>query len=463
MKHKTLVILVIMGLLLLSVGCAAEPETIVQTVEVEVPGETIVQTVEVEVPGETIVQTVEVEVPGEEVVVEKRIVIFNSYQTDPKAIDAEKHLVSLYEEQNPDVDIVQSNVPSEDFKQAIRAYLTASTPPDVLTWFAGNRARFFIDKGQIMDISDVWENAGLNEAYPAGFEALSTVDGKQYFLPASYYWWGVYYRPSIFEEYGLEPPQTWEEFMAVCETLKSNGVTPITIGTKAPWPAAGWFDYLNMRVNGPEFHINLMLGKESYTDPRVEKVFTDYFAPVIENGYFIDNPTAYTVPEAIQFMVDGKAAMFLMGAFIHNVWPEELADDIAFFQFPIIDPSVPVGEDAPTDGYFIAANAQHVEDAKDFLAFFGSTEAQQYFAEELGRLPVNTNVDTSGFTAEQQQGIAMLQGADYVAQFYDRDTTPEMATEGMNGMIEFWDNPGDIASILERLEETRVELFESEE
>jgi len=463
MKHITFAIMAIMVLLLLLVGCATESETIIETVEVEVPGETIIETVEVEVPGETIIETVEVEVLGEEVMVEKDIVNFISYQTDPKAIDAEKHLISLYEEQNPGVDVVQSNVPSEDFKQAIRAYLTASTPPDLLTWFAGNRARFFIDKGLIMDISDVWESEGWNEDYPAGFKALSTVDDKQYFLPASYYWWGVWYRKSIFEEHGLEPPQTWEEFMTVCETLKSNGVTPITIGTRAPWPAAGWFDYLNMRVNGPEFHVNLMLGKESYTDPRVEKVFTDYWAPMIENGYFIDNPTAYSVPESVQFMVDGKAAMYLMGAFIHNVWPEELNDDLAFFQFPIIDPSVPVGEDAPTDGYFIAVNAPNEEAAKDLLGFLGSAESQQYFADELGRLPVNTAVDTSGFTDEQQQGIGMLQGADYVAQFYDRDTTPEMATEGMNGMIEFWDNPGDIARILEQLEETRVELFETEE
>jgi len=441
MKHKTIAIMLFVALVLLVVGCATEPETII---------------------GETIIETVEVDVPGEDVMVEKDIVNFISYQTDPKAIDAEKHLISLYEEQNPGVDVIQSNVPSEDFKQAIRAYLTASTPPDLLTWFAGNRARFFIDKGLIMDISDVWEDEGWNEDYPAGFNALSTVDDKQYFLPASYYWWGVWYRPSIFEEFGLEPPQTWEEFMTVCDTLKSNDVTPVTIGTRAPWPAAGWFDYLNMRVNGPEFHVNLMLGTESYTDPRVEKVFTDYWAPMIEKGYFIDNPTAYSVPESIQFMIDGKAAMYLMGAFIHNVWPEELNDDIAFFQFPIIDPSVPVGEDAPTDGYFIAAKAPNAEAAKDLLGFLGSPESQQYFADELGRLPVNTAVDTSGFTDEQQQGIAMLQGADYVAQFYDRDTTPEMATEGMNGMIEFWDNPGDIAGILERLEATRVELFETE-
>jgi ABC-type glycerol-3-phosphate transport system substrate-binding protein len=361
-----------------------------------------------------------------------------------------------------EVTVVQTVEAHEDFKQAIRAYLTASTPPDVMTWFAGNRARFFIDKGLIMDISDVWESEGWNESYPAGFRALSTVDGKQYFLPTSWYWWAVYYRTDIFEQYGLEPPETWDQFLQVCETLKANGVTPITIGTKYRWTAAAWFDYLNMRVNGPEFHINLMLGKERYDDPRVLTIFTDYWAPLIENGYFIDDPAAYSWAEAIPFMLNGEAAMYLMGDFLRDSYPDEDEANLDFFRFPIIDPAVPVGEEAPTDGFFIAANAQHAEAAKKFLAFLGSVEAQQYYADNLGRLPTNLEVDTSGFTATQQKGLELIQGADYVAQFYDRDTTPEMADEGMNGFMQFWDNPDEIEEILAYLQSVSEEIFVEE-
>jgi multiple sugar transport system substrate-binding protein/raffinose/stachyose/melibiose transport system substrate-binding protein len=248
----------------------------------------------------------------------------------------------------------------------------------------------------------------------------------------------------------------------VCETLKANGVAPIAIGTKYRWTAAAWFDYLNMRVNGPEFHINLMLGKESYDDPRVTKVFTDYWAPLIENGYFIDDPAAYSWAEAVPFLINGDAAMYLMGDFLRDSYPDEEEGNLDFFRFPIIDPNVPVGEDAPTDGFFIAANAQHTDAAKKFLGYLGSVEAQQYYADTLGRLPTNMGVDTSGFTPVQQKGLELIQGADFVAQFYDRDTTPEMADEGMNGFMEFWDNPGSIDDILTRLETTRQEVFAEE-
>jgi multiple sugar transport system substrate-binding protein/raffinose/stachyose/melibiose transport system substrate-binding protein len=388
-----------------------------------------------------------------------QVVVYNSNWSDPEPKRVEADLMDMFQKENPGIDVIHSAVAHEDFKQAIRAYLTSSNPPDVLTWFAGNRARFFIDKGLILDISDVWEEAGWNESYSKGFKALSTVDGKQYFLPGSWYWWAVYYSKSTFEKYDIDPPETWDEFLAVCKKLKDNGLAPITIGTKYRWTAAAWFDYLNMRVNGPEFHINLMLGKESYDDPRVLKVFNEYWKPLIDLGYFIDDPASYTWAEAIPFMTTGKSAMYLMGDFIRDSYPKDQVDDLDFFRFPIIDPSVPVGEDAPTDGYFIPSNVKNPDNAKTLLKFFGSAETQEYIAKELNRLVTNNNVDKSVFNASQQKGIDLINGADYVAQFYDRDTTPEMADKGMNGFMEFWSDTTKAAGILKRLEGNRAELF----
>ena len=404
------------------------------------------------------------EAEGEAQAEGSQIVLYNSYMSDPEPREFDAEGVEQFNEQNPEVEIIHSTVAHEDFKQAIRAYLTSSTPPDVMTWFAGNRARFFIDRGLIMDISDVWEEQGWNESYPKGFQAMSSVDGKQYFLPTNYYWWAIYYNTEVFEEYDIEVPETWDELMAVAEELKANGVTPFTVGTKYRWTAAAWFDYLNMRVNGPQFHIDLMLGKESYTDPRVKKVFNEYWAPLIENDYFIEDPAAYAWAEAIPFMNNGEAAMYLMGDFIRDSYPEGDVEKLDFFRFPIIDPEVPVGEDAPTDGYFIAANAQHPELAKELLSYFGSAEVQTKMAEDLGRLVTNNDVSDDIYNANQRKGRQLINGADYVAQFYDRDTTPEMADAGMNGFMEFWDNPTpeNVDSILERLEQTRQRLFEQE-
>jgi multiple sugar transport system substrate-binding protein/raffinose/stachyose/melibiose transport system substrate-binding protein len=387
-------------------------------------------------------------------------IIWNSYTSEENERQFDQDVIQMWNEMHPDAPIIYSNINHEDFKQALRAYLVANPAPDVLNWFAGNRARFFIDLGLIADITDVWEEAGFTETYPPGIQALSTVDGKYYFLATSYYPWAIYYRPSLFEAAGIAaPPTTWDELLAACDSLNAAGMDPITIGTLFRWPWAGWFDYINMRLNGPEFHINLMLLKESYLDERVKGVFAKW-KELIDHDCFIDDPAAYDWQNAVDFMVQGDAAMYLMGDFMRSAYPDDMEEDLDFFQFPIIDPAMPIGEDAPTDGYFIAANARNQEGAKAFLAFLGSTEVQQMLLDDVGRLPTNTSVDISGLGRFEQKGLDMLAGADYIAQFYDRDTTPPMAEVGMDGFMAFYENPDDIDSILETLEAERLRLLE---
>ena len=88
-----------------------------------------------------------------------------------------------------------------------------------------------------------------------------TIGGRQWGVPYTYYQWGVYYRKDIFEKLGIAVPKTFDEFVAACAKLKENGVTPITIGSKYLWTTAGVFDYLDLRVNGYEFHMDLTNGK----------------------------------------------------------------------------------------------------------------------------------------------------------------------------------------------------------
>jgi multiple sugar transport system substrate-binding protein/raffinose/stachyose/melibiose transport system substrate-binding protein len=130
-----------------------------------------------------------------------------------------------------------------------------------------------------------------------------------------------------------------------------------------------------------------------------------------------------------------------------------------FFQFPVIDPSLPIGEDAPTDGYMIPKKAKNVEAAKKFLTFLASKDAQQLQVEITGRVVANTEIPMDFYPPATQKGITMMQGVDAVAQFYDRDTVPEMADKGMDGFMEWWYRPDNIDKILDRLEKERQRIF----
>ncbi len=69
------------------------------------------------------------------------------------------------------------------FQENINNYLQGS-PQDVFTWFAGDRMKFFASRGLIGDVSDVWPLPGIPDAFK---KASTGEDGKQYFVPQSYY------------------------------------------------------------------------------------------------------------------------------------------------------------------------------------------------------------------------------------------------------------------------------------
>lgn len=350
----------------------------------------------------------------------------------------------------------------EDFKQAIRTYLASDSPPDVLTWFAGNRMRFFSNNNLLMPLDDLYTENGWDTTLAEGIRAVSKGDdGSYYFVPTSYYAWAVWYRPSVFEEIGVEPPTTWDEFLAVVDAASDAGKVPITIGTQMPWTAAAWFDYFNMRVNGPEFHISLMDGKEAYNSEDVKNAFGPW-RELLDRNAFIPQPEAYAWQDALTPLVQGDAAMYLMGRFLYDSFPDDSQDDLDFFQFPIIDEGVPVGEDAPTDGYFASVNAPNPEGAKALLSYLGSAESQTWNVEQAGDPAVHPDVSLDLYNDATRRSVEMLQEADYIAQFYDRDTHPDLAERGMSAFIEFWNNPDDLDAILDRLDEDRKRVYESD-
>jgi multiple sugar transport system substrate-binding protein len=369
-------------------------------------------------------------------------------------------LAKEFGEKHPDLNIDLEIVDREAYKTQIRNALTANAP-DVVNWYAANRMGPYVDAGLFEDISDMYENGDL-----PGLDAVKgamTLDGKQWGVPYTYYQWGMYYREDIFKELGLTEPKTFEEELANCQKIVDSGKKCYAIGTKFLWTAGGWFDYLNMRTNGFDFHMQLARGEVEWTDARVRETFANW-RKIIDMGGYIDDHQSYSWQEALKFMTDGEAASYLMGNFVVAPLRDAgLSDDqIDFYQFPLIDASLPQGEDAPTDTFHIPANASNKDNARAFLQFVTSADVQTKInaGDALGQLPVNaaSSVDADEFL---EQGFAMLSGnaKGGVAQFFDRDFPAEMASVGMEGLQEFMVLPDNLDDILERLEDARQRIY----
>ncbi|WP_052878873.1 ABC transporter substrate-binding protein [Vibrio coralliirubri] len=381
--------------------------------------------------------------------------VINSDASDPAPKEAWGEIINRFEKENPDITVKYNLYDHESYKTTIRNWLVTS-PPDVVFWYAGNRMKAFVDRGLFEDVSDIWADNNMKQDFAAAAPAM-TVQGKQFGVPYTYYQWGIYYRKDIFEQYGIAEPKTWEDLKSASATLKENGVAPFAIGTKYLWTAAGWFDYINMRTNGLDFHIQLMEGKVPYSDDRVKKTFANW-AELVEPGYFLENHASYSWQEAQPFLYNGKAAMYLMGNFITPNFPAELDGKMDFFQFPVIDPSIPMSEDAPMDTLHIPSKAKNKEDARKFLEFVARAENQQLINEMLLQIPTNNKAKAKS-DPFLDKGVAMLASSDGTAQFYDRDTDPAMAKEGMKGFQEFMVHPERIDKILKKLDKVSKRTF----
>ncbi len=101
----------------------------------------------------------------------------------------------------------------------------------------------------------------------------------------------------------------------------------------------------------------------------------------------------------------------------------------------------------------------NVEDAKKFLAYLASPEAQTKINEAMGQLPINKDA-TVGDDPFIQAGFELLSTTPGgIAQFFDRDAPAEMAKIGMEGFQQFMVQPGQIENIRPRLEKARQRVY----
>jgi multiple sugar transport system substrate-binding protein len=351
-----------------------------------------------------------------------------------------------------------NTVASEIFRTQLPTYLTSANPPDLYTWYAGSVANSYAEKDLLLDVSSVWDTMGN---YPKSMQTLSTsAAGQKIFVPTSYYWWGMFYRKSNFAKWGVTPPKTWAEFLEVCKKIQAQGVPPIGIGLgDTPWVASAWFDYLNIRINGAPFHRELLAGKGDFTDPKVKAVFTKWREVL---PYFDPKGKSFPFQEATSALLGGKTGMFLIGTFFADSAPKDALDDIDFFQFPIIDPNVPVAEEAPTDGYFASKKAKDPEAVKKFLTYMATPAAQELYVQSSSGTAIPANPDgKAADTPLVAKGKAMVNSAAELTQFFNRDSSDALQPTADAALTKFLDKPDQIDQILKDWQAAASKVFKA--
>jgi multiple sugar transport system substrate-binding protein len=386
-------------------------------------------------------------------------ITFGSNYSDavPKAAFAS--MIGGFTSANPNAKVTINTVDHNTFQNNINNYLQG-TPDDLFTWFAGFRMRFFASQGLATPIDDVWDKIGAN--FSDAFKSASKGDdGHYYFVPLYNYPWAIFYRKSVFAAKGYQIPTTWDAFVALQKQMQKDGLVPMAMGEKDAWPALGTFDIINMRLNGFQFHMDLMAHKVTWDDPKVLAVFNQWteILPYQQAG-----ANGRIWQDAAKTLLNKQAGMYLLGSFVAQQFTGADLDDLDFFPYPAIDPAnAQDAIDAPIDGFMMSKKVKNQAGATALLEYIGTAPAEALYGKtDPSDVAAATNADTSNYNAIQKKSAQIISGSKDIAQFLDRDTNPDFADNTVSAMIQsFFNNPKDAASLLKGLEGQAKTVFTS--
>ncbi|MDX1992897.1 MAG: ABC transporter substrate-binding protein [bacterium] len=302
-------------------------------------------------------------------------------------------LIARFQELYPDVSVVNSAVAGGSGVNA-RAVLTTrmlgGDPPDTFQVHAGEELNALWVAADLMTpVNDIYEENGWLEQYPQGLlDLITDEEGNIYVVPVNIHRSNVlWYNPASLEEWGVEVPTTWDEFLAVCEALP-EGVSAIAIGEN--WTQVHLWESVALGVLGVEAYNGLWDGTTNWTSEEVVNTFT-VLGQVMDCAN--DDMNALTWQDAAQRVANGEAAFNIMGDWAAGYFLVDLA----------LEPETGFGWAASpgTDGVFmmlsdtfgLPVGAPNPTAVRAWLSFLGTAEAQDIFNPLKGSLPANTTAD----------------------------------------------------------------------
>jgi multiple sugar transport system substrate-binding protein len=357
-------------------------------------------------------------------------------------------VISQFTDANPDIHVTQAFKNQEEYKADFQHMLETENV-DIAFWFAGERLRHVVQHKWVRPIDDAGVLSALHSQFTESTVAAMQVNQQLYAMPYSYYGWGLFYRKSLFSRLGLTPPSTWAEFINVGKRLQAAKITPTAVGAGDGWPAAAWFDYLDLRLNGIDFHRKLLAGEIRFTDPKVRRVFVQWRQLLLQH-FFLPDTTPQAWDSPLPYLYRNQVGMVLMGGFGTSKFPPELADDIGFFPFPSLSPAMPRYEDAPLDIVVLPVRGKNTDAANRFLQFLARSDALNAYNKTLNKFsPLKSFALSNG---NHSLELDNLRSAKAITFFFDRDAKPNLVQPALAAFKNFMQPPFDIDQAIKSID-----------
>jgi multiple sugar transport system substrate-binding protein len=194
----------------------------------------VVVTQEVIVTQEVVVtEIVEVEVPAEPI--EKTVVVFWTTDNQEERVDVYEAVAQDFMDENPDIEVRIVPIEEAGVSQRIATAVAANRLPDIVRMGIERVAAFAADGILDQDAAEAVIASIGEDDFRAGPLAMVTDPATGQYAAVPYDGWiqAIWYRKDVFEEAGLNPPVSWDDILAACETLPGTGnlLYALTIGS----------------------------------------------------------------------------------------------------------------------------------------------------------------------------------------------------------------------------------------
>ncbi|RPJ20553.1 MAG: extracellular solute-binding protein, partial [Planctomycetaceae bacterium] len=247
-------------------------------------------------------------------------------------------ILAAFNEQYPNIEITFDPTNPPDYNATLQSQFETGTAPDLMYLRSFATGRGLWDQGFLADISDL---PGLHENFtPEALSVWATEDGTNYGVPFIAVSHGIYYNVDLFNELGIEIPETWEELLAAAQTLKDNGYDAFANASGDPWTIAE-IVFMNLAptfIGGYEGRMAYLNGERCFNDEHAVAAFQAVadLAP-----YVPEDQAALVYYDSQQIFLMGEAGMWLGGSWDIPLFESEAPD----FEWSVFAVPAPEGQE----------------------------------------------------------------------------------------------------------------------
>lgn len=327
------------------------------------------------------------------------VVIFKGGYGDEFAINVNDNIYgALY----PDAEITYNG--TQRLQEQYQARVVDNNPPDImLNAGAGNfNSTTLYNEGQLANLDDLMaapaygqEGVSFADSLLPGSQQEGVFDGSQFIVKHVINLNGIWYNQALFDEKGWNYPQSWDDMLALCETIASEtDMAPWTYQGLYPYYMVNVFDQMAFKAGGYDAMLKLdNLAEDSWTQPAVREAL-EGLAALQQNGYIMEGTSGLSHTESQTFWLEGDAVFIPCGSWLENEMRDVIPDDFQMTVRPTpslsADDALPMSAviSSATADYIVFENGVNVQGGKEYIRLLFSQEGSRVFSELTGAATV---------------------------------------------------------------------------